>query len=115
MVVMALIALLAGLVTPIVSHAILRAKEATLRENLYVTRKAIDDFYADHGGYPKSLQTLVNQRYLRALPYDPLTQRRDGWVLAEQRERSPDGSGGVTDLHSASQAISSDGQPYSAW
>ena len=114
MIVMALIALLASIVTPLAGHAIRRAKESTLRQNLAVTRRAIDDYYADHGRYPPNLPALVDGRYLRALPQDPVTGRGDTWTLVQEQAQAGDPAG-VIDLHSGSQALSSEGRPYSQW
>lgn len=115
MIVMALIALLASLVSPLVSNAIRRAKEATLQENLYQTRKAIDDYYADRGRYPADLKTLVEARYLRSLPYDPVTGRSDSWMLVQRQVEGEPEATGISDLHSGSQALSAAGTPYSQW
>jgi type II secretion system protein G len=82
-VVMAIVGLLASIAAPRYFKSIDRAKEATLRSSLAVMRTAIDQFAADRGRYPETLDELVNERYLRMLPEDPLTGRRDAWVLVE--------------------------------
>jgi general secretion pathway protein G len=115
LVVMALIALLAGLVSPLVSRSIQRAKEATLAGNLAVTRKAIDDYYADHGASPPHLDALVEGRYLRAVPLDPVTGQRDSWTLVQQQAPEAGAAPGIIDLHSGSTARSLRGEPYSRW
>jgi general secretion pathway protein G len=75
------LSLLAGLVAPMVTGGIHRAKEATLKEDLYRMRKAIADHYADTGRYPADLSALVTKRYLRGVPADPLTESRESWRL----------------------------------
>jgi general secretion pathway protein G len=113
LVVLTLVAVLASLVAPVVSSSILRAKEATLKENLFIMRKAIDDYYADQGDYPGSLQQLVEKRYIRRLPVDPLTDRSDSWVEARAEE---DGKqGGIIDVRSGSEEKSGDGAAYRDW
>lgn len=111
--VMVIVALLAGIVGPVVAGSIGRAREATLKEDLYVLRKAIDDYYADRGKYPAELAELVEKRYLRKLPADPLTERRDTWVLV--RAEDGRGSGGINDVRSGSDRTASDGTPYREW
>jgi len=113
LVVLTLIAILASLVAPVVSSSIVRAKEATLKENLFILRKAIDDYYADQGDYPTSLQQLVEKRYIRKPPVDPLTDRSDSWVEVHAED---DGKqGGVIDVRSGSEEKSSDGVAYRDW
>ncbi len=79
-VVMAIVALLASIAAPRYLRSVDRARENSLRSSLAVMRQAIDQFAADRGRYPESLQELVNQRYLRQLPEDPLTGQRETWV-----------------------------------
>lgn len=99
MVVMVLIAVLAGLAMPVVMNSIQRSREAVLKENLFIMRKAIDDFYADTGSYPGEIEQLVEKRYLRNIPVDPITERNDTWKVVR------DGAG-IIDIQS-----STDGQP----
>ena len=113
LVVLTLVAVLASLVAPVVSSSILRAKEATLKENLFIMRKAIDDYYADQGDYPGSLQQLVEKRYIRRLPVDPLTDRSDSWV--EVRAEEDGKQGGIIDVRSGSEEKSGDGAAYRDW
>lgn len=124
LVVLALVAVLASLVAPVVSNSISRAKEATLKENLFILRKAIDDYYADAGSYPTELKQLVEKRYIRRIPADPLTDRSDTWVAVRADEDSKDkptgGSGsqetaGIIDVRSGSEAKSADGEAYRDW
>lgn len=113
LVVLALIAILATLAAPMVSNSLLRAKETTLKENLFILRKAIDDFYADAGSYPGELKQLVEKRYIRKVPVDPLTERDDTWVLMRAEEEK--GEGGIIDVRSGSEEKSSNGESYREW
>lgn len=111
--VLTIVALLASLVAPSVTKSVHRAKEAALKENLYVMRKAIDDYYADSGVYPAELAVLVEKRYLRQIPEDPLTERADGWqVLRDEDER---GVNGIIDVRSGSDETDPRGRPYRDW
>lgn len=113
LVVLALVAVLASLVTPIVSSSIQRAKEATLKENLFVLRKAIDDYYADIGAYPPTLDALVEKRYVRKVPVDPITERADSWQFTREEEGGEEA--GIIDVHSGAEEAATDGSAYREW
>ncbi|WP_061532081.1 type II secretion system protein [Collimonas arenae] len=81
LVVLAIVALLATLALPRYFQSIDTAKEAILVENLRLTRDTIDKFYADTGQYPDSLNELVEKKYLRSLPVDPITENTDAWII----------------------------------
>jgi general secretion pathway protein G len=114
MVVMAIVATLLTIVAPRYFEHLSRAREAALRETLAVTRDAIDKFHADHDRYPGTLEELVDRRYLRQVPLDPLTERRDSWTLLPPPARAegelPEGS--VWDLRSGA---SEEGKDYDQW
>lgn len=104
------LSLLAGLVMPIVTGGIHRARESALKEDLYVMRKAIDDFHADTGAYPAELDELVAKRYLRQLPADPFTESRESWRLVWTEEGK-----GIIDVRSGTDAIDENGVAYADW
>ena len=106
------IALLASLVAPVVTGSIQRARESTLKEDLQVMRKAIDDYYADTGRYPENLAQLADKRYIRKIPKDPITEQANTWV--EIRGEGQNASG-VVDVRSGSEEKSSDGVAYRDW
>jgi general secretion pathway protein G len=111
-VVMAIIALLLSLATPRYMHSLQKSKETVLRANLTEVRDAIDKYYGDTGAYPETLDTLVERRYLRKPPLDPVTDRVDTWIVVPP----VDGAGsGVADLHSSAAGNGSDGTPYAQW
>lgn len=112
MVVMTIIALLIAIAVPRYFSSIDKAREATLRQDLSVMREAIDKFYGDHERYPASLQELVSQRYLRAVPPDPITGSSDSWVLvAPELELG----GAVYDVRSGAPGNARDGSVYAEW
>ena len=113
LVVLLLIALLASIVTPVVTKSITRAKESTLKENLFILRKAIDDYYADNGKYPEDLNILKEERYIRNIPKDPITEREETWEF--KYSESEEGNRGVIDVHSGSPSLSRDGSLYNEW
>lgn len=107
LVVLLIVALLASLVTPLVTKSIQRAKESTLKENLMLMRKSIDDYYADTNKYPKSLEILVTKRYIRKVPIDPITDSKTTWKLVGKNE--------VSDVKSGSNEKAMDGTKYNEW
>lgn len=113
LVVLAIMALMLTIAVPRYLQHLERSKEAVLRENLNLTRSVIDRFYGDKGRYPKSLDELVDLRYLRALPVDPLTESAETWVIVPVPE---DGAAdGVYDLRSGAPGEDANGRPYGEW
>jgi len=113
--VMLLLALIASLAAPVVTSGIQRARESTLKSDLYVLRKAIDDHYADTGAYPRALDELVAKRYLRRVPPDPVTEKRETWVLVRAEEEIAGQAPGILDVRSGSQERASDGSYFKDW
>ena len=111
--VLAFVAILASLALAVVTNSVQHARESTLKENLYVMRKAIDDYYADKGKYPASLEVLVENRYIRKLPVDPMTGRVDSWVIIQSEAER--GEPGIIDVRSGSEDKSDDGVAYRDW
>lgn len=118
MIVMSVIGILASISAPNYRWGLIKAKESVLRENLYTFRSTIDQFYADQGKFPDSLQDLVTKKYLREIPKDPFTGGSDTWVTISPAS-SPDGGkveGSVYDVHSGSNLVPADGKgSYNEW
>jgi general secretion pathway protein G len=112
MVALAIIALLISIAAPNYAARAARAEEAVLRENLRITREALDKHYADAGRYPGRLEDLVEKKYLRRLPEDPVTRSSATWVVVPPEDPQ---LGGVYDLHSGARGNASDGTPYAQW
>jgi general secretion pathway protein G len=112
MVVLAVIGLLMGVVAPRYFAHVDRAKESTLKHNLFVLRDAIDKYFADTGKYPESLVTLAQAKYIRAVPEDPITGRKDAWTLVPPADKS---LGGVYDIKSSAPGTARDGSAYAQW
>jgi general secretion pathway protein G len=119
MIVLTLILILASMVTPTYHIAIVRAREAVLRDDLYTMRSLLDQYAIDKQKPPDSLQDLVDSGYLRGgLPVDPFTQSNQTWQpVLEDVPLSPQQSvSGVVDVHSGSDDMSTDGETaYSSW
>jgi general secretion pathway protein G len=117
LVVVSLIMLLASISLVQYRNSITRAKEATLRSQLWIMREAIDQYYADKAKYPDSIQTLVSEQYLRQVPRDPFTESSDTWqtVAAEPEPGAVTASTGIFDVKSGSDGVSLDGSRYADW
>ena len=113
MVVMAIVALLVSIAAPRYFQSVERAKENTLRTSLNVMREALDQFAADKGRYPDSLAELVEARYLRSVPSDPLTGSPATWVLITPAD--PATKGKVYDVRSGMAGRASDGRLLADW
>jgi general secretion pathway protein G len=117
LVVLSIIVILASLGMAGYSHSITRAKEATLKEDLFRMRDAVDQYYADKGQYPPNLETLVTDGYLRAVPKDPFTNSTDTWqqIPSEPDPNNPTAQPGVYDIKSGSDGAALDGTKYADW
>ena len=112
LVVMAIIATLLSIAAPRYFESVDRAKEAALKTNLRMLRESIDKYHADTGHYPQTLETLVQARYLAAVPLDPIADRSDAWVLLPH----PNGTvAGVYDVRSGAKGSGRDGSSYVNW
>jgi general secretion pathway protein G len=117
MIVMALIATLAGVGLSMYGNSVTRAKEATLKEDLFRMRDAIDQYYADKNKYPPTLEALVTDKYLRAVPVDPFTLNADTWqtTMSELEAGNVATEPGIYDVKSGSELTGLDGTPYANW
>lgn len=112
LVVMAIIALLLSLAVPRYYSSVEKSREAVLRENLSMTRQALDRYFGDNGKYPDTLEQLVSGKYLRSLPQDPLTDSSATWVIVPPEVPE---KGGIFDLRSGAAGKARDGTEYREW
>jgi general secretion pathway protein G len=117
MIVMVLIVILAGIGLSVYGTSVQRAKEATLKEDLFRMRDAIDQYYADKNKYPGSLDDLVSEKYLRAVPQDPFTQMTDTWqtTMSDPDPGNPSQQSGISNVKSGSDQTGLDGSRYADW
>jgi general secretion pathway protein G len=119
LVVMAILGILVAVAVPQLQQAPIRAKEATLREDLFTFRTCLDQYYADKGHYPDTLQTLVTDKYIRKVPIDPFTKSADTWqVVMEEPDSSETASQdppGIVDVKSGSKLVALDKTLYNTW
>lgn len=120
-VVVAIIGILASIAVPAMRTAPIRAREAALKENLFTMRSCLDQFHADRGRFPSSLEELVSMGYLRFIPVDPMTESANSWVVVYAElsddfdERDQDAGQGIIDVHSGSDGIALNGSRYADW
>lgn len=115
MIVISIIIILAAITLPQYQKTIMHTREAVLRDDLFKMRSLIDQFAADKGRLPQSLDEIVSEGYMRELPVDPITGEKDWAVTTGEDPNSLTGEQGITDVHSSSSEISSQGTPYSEW
>ena len=110
LVVLAIMATLLTVVAPRYFNRVDTAKEVVLKQNLQGLREVLDKHRADTGRFPEQLQDLVTKRYLREIPLDPITGKRDTWTLHKR-----DGEAGIADVRSGAEGNGSDGTAYKNW
>lgn len=115
MIVITIIIILAAIALPQYQKSITAAREAVLRDDLYKMRSLLDQYAADKGKLPQSLDDLAQSGYLREVPVDPFTDQRDWTTTTGDDPNSTSGEQGVTDVHSASPEVGADGRAYSEW
>jgi general secretion pathway protein G len=117
LVVISMIAILAAMGMVQYRNSIRRAEETTLKHDLFHMRDAIDQYYADKGKYPASLDALVSDGYMRKIPDDPISKSSSTWqtIPAEPDPGNPSAETGVYDVKSGAQGTSLDGSAYSDW
>ncbi|MDY7574600.1 type II secretion system protein [Actimicrobium sp. CCI2.3] len=111
-VVMAIVSLLLTLAAPRYFRSIDRSKETILKANLDATRDALDKFHADTGRYPEQLDELVSRHYLRSLPWDPIAESAESWVIVPPADGN---AGAVYSISSSATGTGTDGSSYAQW
>mgnify|MGYP006302224881 CR=1 FL=1 len=123
-IVVAIIGILATIALPAMRHAPQKAREAVLKEDLFTMRSCIDQYLADRGHYPPSLEELVETGYLRFIPVDPVTESASTWQVEyaeveDEEDLAPTddagGGPGIIDVKSGAEGMGLDGTPYSEW
>jgi general secretion pathway protein G len=115
--VMVIIGVLAAMAVPAYTRHLRAAKEAVLKQDLHTMREAIDSYTVDKQKAPQTLDDLVAAGYLKAMPTDPITSRKDSWVgdRTDSYNSVDETQTGINDVHSGAQAASLDGSLYSTW
>src|SRR5678809_760043 len=113
MIVISIIIILASITLPQYQKTIMHTRETVLKDDLRKMRMLIDQFAADKGRLPQSLDELVTEHYMREIPVDPFTSQKDWAITTGEDPSSIDGQSGMTDIHSTSGEVSTEGTPYS--
>ena len=114
LVVMAIVATLLAIAVPRYIGSVDSAREAALKSTLARMREAIDQYHADRGSYPATLEALVQAGYLRAVPQDPFTESSATWILIAPSAEGQGGAG-VYDVQSGAAGASRTGQDLRRW
>ena len=115
MIVISIIIILAAVALPQYHKTIMHARETVLRDDLYRMRSLIDQYGADKGKLPQSLDDLVRAGYMREIPTDPITEQKEWNIEVGEDPYSSEGGSGIRDIHSTSPEVSTEGTPYSQW
>jgi general secretion pathway protein G len=115
MIVISIIIILAAVALPQYQKTIMHARETVLRDDLYRMRSLIDQYSADKGKLPGSLDDLVTAGYMREVPVDPITDAKDWNIVTGDDPYSSEGGSGIIDIHSSSGEVSTEGTAYSEW
>lgn len=113
LVVLGIVALLLTLAAPRFFPSVDKTRETILLDNLRNTRAVIDQYHADTGRYPDSLEQLVEKKYLARVPVDPVTESEATWVIVPPEEEGAPGA--VYDIRSGAPGNGRDGRPYAEW
>ncbi|ELX13327.1 bacterial type II secretion system protein G domain-containing protein [Janthinobacterium sp. HH01] len=112
LVVLGIIALLLTLAVPRYFPSVDKSKEIVLADNLRNVRQVLDQYYGDTGRYPDSLEQLVEKKYLRAMPVDPITDSDSTWIIVPPEDVA---KGGIYNIKSGAPGTDRGGKPYSDW
>jgi general secretion pathway protein G len=117
LIVLSLIMIIASVALAQYRNSVILAREAVLKADLHQMREAIDQYYADKGKYPDTLEALVSETYLREIPVDPFTNSRSSWqtVPADPQPGAVTASPGIYDVKSTADGTALDGSRYTDW
>ena len=117
MIVVSIILILISMAAPIYRNAVIRAREAVLRDNLFTMRQLIDEYTLDKQKAPQSLEDLVSGGYIRQVPQDPFTRSNTTWqtVMEDSLQAVDQTAPGIIDVKSGSDKTSLEGTPYNTW
>lgn len=117
MIVISIILILVAVAVPNYRASVVHARESVLRQNLFTLRSVISQYTLDKEKAPQSLDDIVQAGYIKQVPNDPMTtkpdwtvEQEDSTIMSVDQENS-----GIDDVHSSSEAISSDGTAYNTW
>ena len=110
MLVVSIAGILVTLAEPSFRTTAIKAREVTLKQDLFTLREMLDQYRADRGKYPGTVAELQMAGYIRHVPVDPFTKSSTSWQEILDQEQ-----GGVFDVHSGSELVALDGSTYNSW
>jgi len=115
MISMFIIIILISIAVPTYERSVRQAREVVLKENIFQMRRAIDQFRADKGKLPQSVEDLVTEKYLREKPIDPILEKAEWNEIQGEDSNSPDGETGMVDVKSLAEGEDSQGVAFSEY
>jgi general secretion pathway protein G len=115
MIAMFIMIILISVALPTYQRSVEHARETVLKENIWQMNRAIDQFAADKGKLPESLDDLVTEKYLREKPVDPITEKAEWDEIQGEDPNSPDAKQGLVEVRSLAEGNDSDGKPYNKY
>ncbi len=112
MIAMFIVIILLSVALPTYQRSVQYAKETVLKENLWQMRKAIDQYASDKGKYPPSIESLVEGKYLREMPIDPILEAAEWDAVMGEDPLNPDSGDGLKDVKSKADGQDSEGKAY---
>lgn len=112
MIAMFIMIILLSVAIPTYQRSVQHARETVLKENLWQIRRAIDQFASDKGKLPQSIDELVEGKYLREKPIDPILEKNEWKEIMGEDGNSPDAEQGLSDVESLAEGVDSEGVPY---
>jgi len=115
MIAMFIMIILLSVAVPVYQRSVQHARETVLKENLWQMRRAIDQYSADKGKLPQSVEDLVENKYLREVPIDPIIEKAEWKEIQGEDSNSPDSEQGLTDIKSMAEGQDTDGKDFSEY
>ena len=115
MIAMFIMIILLSVAVPVYQRSVQHARETVLKENLWQMRRAIDQFAADKGRLPKSVEELVENKYIREVPVDPILEKAEWKEVQGEDTNSPDSEQGLKDVKSLAEGQDTDGKEFAEY
>ncbi|HRJ87109.1 MAG: type II secretion system protein [Blastocatellia bacterium] len=112
MIAMFILIILLSVALPTYQRSVQQARETVLKENLWQMRRAIDQYSADKGKLPRSIDELVENKYLRDVPMDPIMEKAEWDEVQGEDSLSPDAEQGLVNVRSTATGIDAEGKEY---
>ena len=115
MIAMFILIILLSVAVPTYQRSVQQAKETVLKENLWQMRRAIEQFSGDKGKLPQNVDELVEAKYLRERPIDPVIETTEWEEIQGEDPNSTDGEQGMVNVKSTAPGTDSNGKAFSEY